>query len=215
MPSNVISRKTAREALAALIDTAFSSDWDVFNYKVKQFGGKARNIVVTSAGSRRTITGAQAVESDSGFRFRVFVFVLFSVQPITATNSPTAGANKTINIPDTANFINGNTVRVEDDTNSENAVINAVPVANTSIRVATLVNGYTLPRVYAWTPQNSDDEIDAAEKKIADVCNDNQKNGSLWDKLYLEGESDPDMIVDEGGQTFRREIITIRADNYS
>lgn len=148
MPSNVINRKTAREALAVLIDTKFGSDWDVFNYKVKQFNGKARNIVVTSAGSRRAITGARAVESDSGFRFRVFVFVLFSSAAET------------------------------------------------------------------WTPQNSDDEIDAAEKNITDVCNDNQATAN-WDRLYLEGESDPDMIVDEGGQTFRREIITIRADNYS
>ena len=148
MPSNVPSRKTAREALAALLDTKFSSDWDVFNYKVKQFGGKARNIVVTSAGSRRTITGARAAESDSSFRFRVFVFVLF---------------------------------------------------ASTA---------------EAWTPQNSDDEIDTAEKNISDVCNDNQTNAN-WRRLYVDGESDPDMIVDEGGQTFRREIIIIRADVYS
>jgi len=213
MPSNVISRKTARETFAALLDTKFGSDWDVFNYKVTKFSGKAKNIVVTSAGSSRTITGAQAVESNNTFRFRVFVFVLFQVQPIVATNSPTAGSNKTINIPDTTNFVNGNTVRIEDDTNAENAVINAVPVANVSIQVATLVNGYTTPRVYAWTPRNSDDEIDTAEKNIADVCNDNQKN-TYWDRLYMDGESDPDMIVDEGGQTFRREIITVRTIVY-
>lgn len=215
MPSNVQSRKPAREAYAALLDNAFSSDWDVFNYKVNKFSGKARNVVVTTGGSRREITGAKEVEPDSVFRFRVFVFVLFSVQPITATNSPTAGANKTINVPDTANFINGNTVRIEDASNAENAVINAVPVANTSIQVATLVSSYATPRVYAWTPQNSDDELDAAEKKITDVNINNQANGNLWDKLSMEGESDPDMIVDEGGQTFRREIFIIRMENYS
>jgi len=146
MASNVATRKTAREAFAALLDTAFDSSWDVYNYKTKQFGGKAKNIVVTSAGSRRTITGARAIESDSSFRFRVFVFVLF---------------------------------------------------ASTA---------------EAWTPQNSDDEIDTAEKTITDVCNDNQANA--WSRLYMDGESDPDLIVDEGGQTFRREIFNIRVELY-
>jgi hypothetical protein len=213
MASNISSRKTSREALAVLLDTAFNSDWDVFNYKVPKFNGKARNIVVTSAGTRDVITGAQAIEGASGFRFRVFVFVLFSVQPVTATNSPIAGSNKVINIPDTTNFINGNTVKVDDVTNSENAVINAV-VTNVSIQVATLAHAYTLPKVYAWTPQNSDDEIDAADKKIRDVCNDNQETAN-WDRLYRDGESDPDMIVDEGGQTFRREIHMLRTEIYA
>jgi hypothetical protein len=98
MPSNVISRKTVREALAALIDTKFSSDWDVFNYKVKDFNGKARNIVVSSAGSLRTIMGADANESDSSFRFRIYVFVLYAddAQSWTAQNSEDAldGAEK-------------------------------------------------------------------------------------------------------------------------
>ena len=77
MPSNVVSRKTIREALAVLIDGKFSSDWDVFSYKTALFNDKARNIVVASAGSTRTIMGANADESDSAFRFRVFVFVLY------------------------------------------------------------------------------------------------------------------------------------------
>jgi hypothetical protein len=145
MASNVVSRKTSREALGILIDAAFDTTWDVFNYKVTKFSNKAKNIVVTSAGSKRTIEGARSIESDSSFRFRVFVFVLFSS-----------------------------------------------PLEN-------------------WTPQNSDDEIDVAEKKIADVCNDNQET-SNWNRLYFEGETDPDLIVDEGGQTFRREIITVRVE---
>lgn len=214
MPSNVLSRKTVREALATLIDAAFNSDWDVFNYKTTKFSGKARNIVVTSAGSRRTVMGAKDTESDASFRFRIFVFVLFSVQPVQATNSPTAGSNKTINIPDTTNFINGNTIRVEDDSSAEDAVINQAIVTDTSIRVATLVNSYTTPRVYAWTPHNSDDQLDTAEKTLADVANDNQ-SGTYWNKLAVEGETDPDLIVDEGGQTFRREIIVWRTDKYT
>lgn len=216
MPSNVPSRKPAREAYAALLDTAFGSDWDVFNYKTNKFNGKAKNVVVTTAGSARVEMGAdeEGIDPNSVFRLRVFVFVLYQVQPVVSTSSPTAGANKVLLVPDTTNFVNGATVRIEDGTNSENAVINAVPVANTSIQVAALVNAYTTPKVYAWTPQNSDDELDAAEKKITDVNRDNRKN-ALWDKLEMIGESDPDSIVDEGGQTFRREIFMIRMENYS
>lgn len=148
MASDVISRKTAREALAVLLDAKFGATWDVFNYKTPKFNDKARNIVVASAGSRRTITGANADEGDNSFRFRVFVFVLYQ-----------------------------NTAE-------------------------------------SWTAQNSDDELDAAEKAITDMCNDNQTNAA-WSRLDIEGETDPDMIVDEGGQTFRREIITIRTQKYS
>ncbi len=142
MPSSAPSRKDTREALAALLDTAFDSSWDVFNFKTKKFGDKAKNIVVTSAGSERVISGSQGVTPDSTFRFRVFVFILYQ------------------------------------------------------------------SAVESWTDHNSDDALDAAEKTITDVCADNQIN-ALWGRLRQEGFSDPDMIVDEGGQTFRREIINI------
>jgi len=148
MPSNTINRKTVREALAALIDAKFNSDWDVFNYKTPIFNGKARNIVVSSAGSRRTIMGARETEADSGFRFRIFIFVLY-----------------------------------QDPDNS-------------------------------WTAQQSEDALDTAEKDLTDLCNDNQSNAN-WNRLYIEGESDPDEIVDEGGQTFRREILTVRTEKYT
>ena len=148
MPSNTINRKTVREALAALIDAKFSSDWDVFSYKTPKFGGKARNIVVSSAGSRRTIMGADADEADSGFRFRIFIFVLY---------------------------------------------------ANDAV---------------SWNAQQSEDALDTAEKDMTDLCNDNQTNAN-WNRLYIEGESDPDNVVDEGGQVFRREIITVRTEKYT
>ena len=148
MASNTINRKTVRLALATLIDAKFSADWDVYSYKTPAFAGKARNIVVSSAGSRRTIMGADADEADSGFRFRIFIFVLYQ--------------------------------KPED----------------------------------SWTAQNSEDALDTAEKDLADLCNDNQTNAS-WSKLTIEGESDPDNVVDEGGQTFRREIITVRMEKYT
>lgn len=217
MPSNVISRKTVREALATLIDAGFDSTWDVFNYKTKKFNGKARNIVVASAGSKRDKTGSRQVDSDTQFRFRIFVFVLYAVQPFVATNSPTAGVNKPITLTSTTNLINGATVRIEDDSNSEDAVINTL-VLNTSIQIATLVNSYTTPRVYAWTDHNSDDQLDAAEKAITDICNDNRKNNAtatLWGELELGEWTDPDLIVDEAGQTYRREIINVTTTKLS
>ena len=148
MASNTINRKTVREALAALIDAKFSSDWDVFNYKAPKFAGKARNIVVSSAGSRRAIMAAASGEADSGFRFRIFIFVLY------------------------ANDAEG------------------------------------------WTAQESEDALDTAEKDLVDMCNDNQTNAN-WNRLYIEGESDPDAVIDEGGQVFRREIINIRTEKYT
>lgn len=148
MPSNVLSRKTVREALAAAIDAKFSSDWDVFSYKVKKFNGKARNIVVSSAGSGREIRDADADESDSSFRFRIFVLVLYA-----------------------------------DDANG-------------------------------WTEQESEDELDFAEKNLTDFCNDNQ-SAANWNRLYIEGMSDADMVMDLGGQMFRREIIVVRTEKYT
>jgi hypothetical protein len=148
MASNTINRKTVREAFATLVDAKFSSDWDVFSYKTPKFGGKARNIVVSSAGSRRTIMGARSEEADSGFRFRVFIFVLY---------------------------------QSADD---------------------------------GWTAQNSEDALDTAEKDLTNLCNDNQSNAN-WNHLSIEGESDPDNVVDEGGQVFRREIITVRMEKYT
>lgn len=145
MPANVVNRKTIREALALLIDNDFNSDWDVFNYKTPKFNGKARNIVVSSAGSGRTIMGADPDDPDTVFRFRVFVFVRYS-----------------------------------DDANS-------------------------------WTTHNSEDALDQAEKDLTDLLTDNYTSAN-WERLTIEGESDPDNVIDEGGQVFRREIITVRTE---
>lgn len=148
MSSNAVNRKTIREALAALIDTKFNSTWDVFNYKTPKFNGKARNIVVSSAGSKRTIMGADADDADASFRFRIFLFVLYASD------------------------------------------------------------------VEAWDAQDSEDALDTAEKDLTDVLTDNQQTAN-WNKLTIEGESDPDNVIDEGGQVFRREIITVRTEIYT
>ena len=148
MPSNAPNRKTVREALAALIDADFGAEWDVFNHKTPKFNGKARNIVVSSAGSRRAIMGADADDADTGFRFRVFIFVLY---------------------------------KSEDD---------------------------------SFDAQDSEDALDTAEKDLTDLFTDNQSNAN-WNKLSIDGESDPDNVIDEGGQVFRREIITVRTEIYT
>ena len=148
MSSNAVNRKTIREALAALIDTKFNSTWDVFNYKTPKFNGKARNIVVSSAGSKRTIMGANAADADGSFRFRIFIFVLYASD------------------------------------------------------------------VQAWDSRDSEDALDTAEKDLTDVLTDNQQTAN-WNKLSIEGESDPDNVIDEGGQVFRREIITVRTEIYT
>src|SRR5690242_4849015 len=68
---------------------------------------------------------------------------------VTATNSPTSGASKVINLSDTTTLAIGMEVTVKDGSNSEVATITAV-VSNTSITVANLANSYTLPDVYGY-----------------------------------------------------------------
>ena len=149
MASNAINRKIIREQLAQVIDAKFGATWDVFNHKTPKFNGKARNIVVSSAGSRRSIQAADAVDADASFRFRIFIFVLYA-----------------------------------DDANS-------------------------------WDAQDSEDALDTAEKDLTDVLTDNYELTNYWNKLTIEGESDPDNVIDEGGQVFRREIITVRTEIYT
>jgi len=77
MASNAPSRKTARKELAAIIDAAFDATWDVFAYKTLATFNKAKNIAVGSAGSGRTIAGADTETSDAAYRFSVYIFVLY------------------------------------------------------------------------------------------------------------------------------------------
>ncbi len=68
---------------------------------------------------------------------------------VTATSSPTAGANKTINMSDTGDLAVGREVTLVGGGLTEIAVVTAV-VNNTSITVANLVNSYTLPEIYGF-----------------------------------------------------------------
>lgn len=68
---------------------------------------------------------------------------------VTAGNSPTAGASKTINLADTATLVVGMDVTVRDGSASEIARITTV-TTNTSIVVDNLANSYTTPDVYGY-----------------------------------------------------------------
>jgi hypothetical protein len=74
---------------------------------------------------------------------------------VTASNSPTAGANKVINLSDTAGLAVGMEVSVKDGSNSEVTNITAV-VASTSITVDNLAASYTTPDVYGYPTRATD-----------------------------------------------------------
>lgn len=78
-----------------------------------------------------------------------FTMESLAYKKVTATNSPTAGASKTINLSDTSTLVVGMEVTVRDGSGSEVSNITAV-VSNTSITVDNLTNSYTLPDVYGY-----------------------------------------------------------------
>lgn len=95
MASNVANRQTIREALAALIDAALSSDWDVFNYGTSVFSGKARNVIIASGDTEYKDDGADSTDdedADVEFLFNIGIFVLYASdsQSWTAQNSEDA-----------------------------------------------------------------------------------------------------------------------------
>lgn len=75
--------------------------------------------------------------------------VLYAWKTIVASNNPTAGSSKVININVTADLSVGQRVTVKDGSNSEVAYITAIST-NTSITVDVLANSYTGPNVYGF-----------------------------------------------------------------
>lgn len=72
---------------------------------------------------------------------------LLAWKKVTASNSPTSGSSKTINISDTTGIANGSVVTVRDGSNNQTAVVSSF-VTNTSITVASLATSFTTPDVY-------------------------------------------------------------------
>lgn len=65
-----------------------------------------------------------------------------------------------------------------------------------------------------WTAENSEDALDDAEKTLTDVLTDNQTKSGYWDNLEIEGISQATAIEDMLGRTYRREIVTVRCDEW-
>lgn len=97
MASNVINRKTIRNALATLLRGGLDTTWDVWNYGTSEFAGRARNIVVASGDTDYPVMaandyGASRPSADAEFDFNIGIFVLYSddAQSWTPENSQDA-----------------------------------------------------------------------------------------------------------------------------
>lgn len=106
--------------------------------------------------------------------------------PVKATNTVTAGSNKTINIGSTANLAVGGIVQVDTGANMEWARVNAV-VANTSITVDTLVNGHTLNQYSVFPiifnmPRDASGELDLSGGTGANMAVDYNFDGATFQR---------------------------------
>lgn len=114
---------------------------------------------------------------------------------VTATNSPTSGSSKTINVNDTGDLAVGREVTIKDGTNSEITTIISL-VANTSITVD-LANSYTTPDIYGFNTRATDLTLDSGKKvksgdatrrylgtiritSTAGQCEDSKANRFVW-----------------------------------
>lgn len=83
MASNVINRKTIRNALATLLRGGLDTTWDVWNYGTSEFAGRARNIVVASGDTDYFANAADdfgntKADADAEFDFNIGIFILYS-----------------------------------------------------------------------------------------------------------------------------------------
>ncbi len=207
MSADVQNRQTIREAYAALLVTALVGTGKpaqhVYEYLPGDFQGKYSIVAIDSAPSVRS-KQAQVTRVSSGVRLDVHTLVLYAADPTNATNSPTAGNSKIIQMADTSNFEVGDSIVVEDNSHTEIAAVTAVST-NVSITVATLANAYTTPRVYWWHEKLAINRLDWLEKEISDVNMDNDTNDT-WAQLSLDGTPTRDDVV-IGGKPYLQEIF--------
>lgn len=109
-----------------------------------------------------------------------------------ATNNPTAGTSKTINMTDTSKFAIGDIVSISDGSGQEDCYVSGL-VTNTSITVDWLINSYTSPTVRSNTRLESLTSLngallmnsDTSKRYIGTIlvinsqCNDTVSNRSL------------------------------------
>lgn len=81
----------------------------------------------------------------------VIVLSQTGYKKVTASNNPTAGRDKVINLSDTDGIVVGDCVTVSDGSNTEEVGVTVV-VASTSITVDWLKNGYTTPTIKTNKP---------------------------------------------------------------
>lgn len=123
---------------------------------------------------------------------------------VTASNSPTSGSGKTINISDTGDLAVGREVTVKDGANSEITTITAL-VANTSITVD-LANSYTTPDVYGFNTRATSLTLDDGKwvksgattrrylgtiriTSTTGQCEDSEKWRGVWNAFNQMGRS--------------------------
>ena len=207
MASDVLNRQTIREAMAALLVTELEGPnkpaQKVYNHRVRDFNGRSPVVVVASRPTDRS-KQAQVTRVSSLVKLDVHTFVLYSEAGVTASNSPTAGNNKVINLSDTSTFTVGDAVTIMDDSNSEAATITAI-TDDVSITVGTLAYSYATPKIYSWTERNAEDRLDLLEKSISDMVMDNDTT-EMWAQLSFEGESTHDDVA-IGGLEYLHEVF--------
>jgi hypothetical protein len=216
MAADVQNRKTIREAFGALlvaaIEGAGKPAQKVYDFIVKDFKGKYATVALDSRPSIRS-KQAQVTRVSSGIKLDTHLFVLYSDDPTPATNSPTAGNNKAIEMADTSLFAIGDEVFVEDAAHYEVAVVTAVST-NVSITAATLIYSYTTPKVYWWNEKLAANRLDLLEKEISDLLMDNDTN-ETWEQVAFDGEPSRDDIA-IGGKEYLHEVIhllfTLKSD---
>jgi len=175
----------------------------VYDYQVGDFEGKSPVLVVTGSGTKR---GSTVVYEPSIFYLDVHSFVLYSAEPVTATNDPAAGSDVVINLVDTPIFAVGNVVTIEDDSYRETAEVTA-SVSGVSITVGTLAHSYTKPKVYIWTESQSEDLIDLTEKIVHDTAVQANEE-DVWLEVE-EGDRSIVDVVEVGGSPYRHETIEV------
>lgn len=213
MTSNVPNRKLVRQAFAALLEAALVGSGKpaqrVYRYRPADFLGKYSVVTVTSAPTTRA-KQAQMTRTVNKVRLHVDLFALYADPAVIATNNPTAGSSKTINLPKTDIFSVADVVTIEDGNNREKATITAI-TPGVSIVVNALVSGYTTPRVTWWTEEDSQDRIDWLEKAVTDVVMDNEaidvaEVGTCV--VSVDGDTDIDYLI-IGGLEYQHETVPL------
>lgn len=215
MTSAVQNRKIIREAFATLLESALVGSGKpaqkVYNYRASDFKGKYSVVCVTSEKANRG-KQAQVTRVFSQVGLEVHTFILYSAASVQATNNPTSGSGKVIEMEETTDFEVGDVVTVEDAGHTERATITAIS-AGISITVNSLTYSYTTPNVFWWTERDAEDRMDLLEKYISDVVMDNDTN-ETWAQLSFAGDTQSDPVV-IGGKEYLHEIIPLRFDMYS